>query len=268
MEGLSIWSPVDIDVGTCVSWKIGNFSLWTERYEQEWHVLQQYSDTVTDSEPVFTVNARSDKPSSSNWKHYLLREGNRAFPVPAMMDRPVVIRPDRGLILLPGEHSHFFLSLPVWFRLLIGKKSDWKAAKPLFEFPIHPMANAWFGDPVSGELCYFTTARLYPDFESIPLSPINVVCPLWISNESDKELPFDRICLHTEFLGIYRGQNRLWTNAVNVTFKGTEQDTLIQASKKAPPHDGAAQLLTEARQTIDNRYFKRTFNLIKSFTGF
>lgn len=267
MEGLSIWSPVEIEIGQCASWNGGTLSLWMERYPQEWHVLPVYDENAA-AEPEFALRDRERKPSSSDWRHYLLKDGGRAVPLPAMMDRPLVIRPDRGLIMLPGEHSRFFISLPVWVRLLIGEKTADRPLKRLCEFPVQPSANAWFGDPVSGELCYFTAARLFPDFESIPLSPVHAVCPLWISNESDKELSFDRICLRTELLGIYRGHQRLWTNAVSVTFKGTEQDTLVQPSKNAPMHDAAAQLITEPRTTNENRYFKRTFNLLKSFTGF
>jgi len=268
MEGFSVWEPVDIGVGQCVVWRLGTLALWVERYEQEWHVLPLYDEEDVAAKASFLVRDRAEKPASSDWRHYLLRENERVIPQPAMMDRSIVIRPDRVLFLLPGERALFFISLPLWFRLNVQKSQGVGSARKLLEFPIQRMANAWFGDPVSGDLCYFAATRLYPDFAQIPHSPVHAICPLWISNESDKELSFDRICIHTDFLGIYRGQSRLWTNEINVLFKGTDHATHIQPAKTAPQLDGATVIIAEARQQIENWYVKRTFDLLKSFTGF
>ena len=268
MEDYSIWKPVEIGVGTCASWNLGRLRLWAERYEQEWHLLPIYDDGEEDAVTGFAVCGKAEKPSSEDRKHYLLKDGPWATPLPVMLDRPVIVRPDRALVLLPGEKARFFISLPVWFRLLIGKAAGAESNRKLQEFPIVPMANAWFGDPVSGELCYFIAARLYLDFEQIPFSSVHAVCPLWISNESDKDLSFDRICLHTEFLSIYRGMSRFWTNEVNVTFKGSDQETRLQPSKSAPTLDGESKLVTGSRQLLEHLYFKKTFGLLKQFTGF
>ena len=268
MEDFSIWNPVEIGTGPCASWNWGRLRLWTERYEQEWHLLPIYGEAEEGAEPGFAIRGKEEKPPSADWRHYLLRDGPWATPLPVMMDRPLIVRPDRALVLLPGEQARFFISLPVWFRLLIGKTVVPESGRRLQEFPVIPMANAWFGDPVSGELCYFIAARLYPEFEQIPYSSVHAVCPLWISNESDKDLSFDRICLHTEFLNIYRGTRRFWTNEVSVLFKGSDQETRLQPSKSAPTLDGAAVLVSGSRKLIELWHFKKTFDLLKQFTGF
>ena len=268
MEDLSIWNPVDIAAGRCISWKLGKLSLWVERYEQAWHVLSRYEDTESLAEPAFACDDKAGKPVSCDWRHYLLKEGNQASPLPAMLDRPLIVRPDRALILLPGERALLFLSIPVWLRMHVGNTGNPAGGRTLFECPIIPMASAWFGDPISGELCYFSESRLYPEFGQIPFSAYHAVCPLRISNESDKELEFDRICIHTEFLGIYRGPERLWTNEVAVVFKGLDHPTQIQLSKEAPNISGESHLLSGPRQANESRYFKRTFDRLKYFTGF
>lgn len=264
MDGFSIWNPAEIETGRCVSWKLGKLSLWAERYEREWHVLPLYAEE--ELEPTFDSDAKKDKPVSSEWRHYVLREGGWAVPRPAMPDRAVILRPDRILVLLPGERACFFLPLPLWFRLMIGPAPE--SGKTLIELPIEPQPNAWFGDPISGELCYFSSSRLYPDVSAIPPSPFNAVCPLQISNESDKELSFDRICLHTEFLGVYHGESRFWTNEVNVVVRGADQATQIQPAKGPPDLDGVCRTLAPPRQVAENWYFKRTFDRLKYFTGF
>lgn len=268
MNDFSIWNPVEFTKGSCATWELGRLCLWTERYEYEWHILAVYGEEEFSSGPNFTLRCKDEKQQSSDWVHYILHNGDRVLPVPAMADRPIVVRPDRMLVLIPGERAKFFISLPLSFRLMVGTENNPKEGKKLAEFPSVPMGNAWFGDPVSGELCYFNSARLYSDFNQIPASAIAAVCPIVISNESDRELSFDRLCLHTEFLGIYRSHSRFWTNEVQVIFKGTDQETRIHPSKSAPSLEGPMTLVAEARQPIDNWHFKKTFNLLKQFTGF
>lgn len=267
MEDMSVWNPVELSAGDCVQWRLENLSVWAQRYEQSLHALRRYDAGEAGQGPAYGFRARADKPDSVDWKHYLVKEGGWAIPVPAMMDRPVIVRPDRELIIPPGERARFFIGLPLWFALRVGTSPDAKNQLPLFEVPIVPPANAWFGDPVAGELCYYADVRLFQDAGEQPLSPGRAVCPLWIHNESDKELSFDRFCLHTEFLGIYRGPARLWTNEVSILFKGASQATQVQPSKAAPELDGAATLVREPRHAAENWYFKRSFDLLKNFTG-
>ncbi len=253
--------------GSCVRWNIGALRLHAERYEQEWHILPVYEEKESE-ESSFAVLERQDKPQSSDWRHYLMSAGDWLHPAPLMMDKPVVIRPDRTLVLSPGERTHFFIALPVWIRLKAASSESDANGKKLFECPLVQMQNTWFGDPVSGEQCYFAESRLYLDFAQLPFSAARAICPLWISNESDKELPFDRICVHTDMLGIYRGETRLWTNEVSVVFKGNDQTTQIQTSRSAPAFERTDATLAEPQQTGDAWHIKRTFSLLKSYTGF
>ncbi|GAB1482616.1 hypothetical protein MASR2M78_14320 [Treponema sp.] len=267
MQDFSFWDAVEIGVGQCVSWTVGKLALWAEHYEQEWHVLPLYDEGIAEKSS-FSVRSKSEKPESTEWNHYLLKDGSWVYPLPVMMDRPVLIRPDRTLVLLSGEQARFYVALPLWLSLRVGGKEKASTAKKLNAFPILPMVNAWFGDPVSGELCYFTATRLYPGLEQIPFSSYHAICSLSIKNDSEKDLPFDRLCLHTEFLNIYQGLTRFWTNDVSVVYKGIDQGTQVVPSKGAPALDGSSHLIASSRQPIENWYIKRTFNLLKYFTGF
>lgn len=267
MQGLSIWNPIDVEVGACARWELGALTLWAERYAQEWHILPVLGEEER-AEGAVGFPARADKPRSADWKHYLAGPSNRLIPAPAMIDKSAVVKPDRELIIFPGEKARFFIALPVHFRLYAGGASKSKTAIKLLETPLVRMPYAWFGDPVAGELCCYAESRFYLDLSAIPLSAVRAVCPLLISNESDKELSFDRICVHTDLLGIYRGEKRLWTNEVSVVFKGSDQTTQLQTSRSAPAFEEKTTQVAEARNAADSWHIKRTFNLIKSYTGF
>ncbi|MFQ3620797.1 MAG: hypothetical protein SNJ78_07615 [Spirochaetales bacterium] len=266
-EKLSIWNPYPLEVGKCIRLSLGDTELWVERYDIEWHVHVGINTSEVTLPQISDV-PKDQKPQTTDWKHFLVRNAPCFYPVPAIPDRPLVVKPDRLLVILPGEVGQFFITFPLWLRFSVGPIG--KAIKPrlLFETPLFRMKSTWFGDPISGELCYSTQTRLFTDFNSLPEHPLYAICPLRIRNESAIELPFDKICLHTELLSLYGGENRIWTNASEVIFKGIDQETVIEPSKASPSFEPRVRLLASPRQVSDAWYFRRTFNLLKIITGF
>ncbi|MBP7494385.1 MAG: hypothetical protein KA771_02735 [Spirochaetales bacterium] len=268
-EKLGIWNPQPLEIGSCVHWSLGDLDVWAERYDIEWHVYFEHKKSlITGQEMQVRLEPRAEKPVTREWKHFLVRNAPCAYPTPAIPDRPLVVKPDRFLIILPGEIAQFFIFTPIWFRFTVGPLGRKISPRLLFEIPVFRMKSTWFGDPIVGELCYYTEARLFTDFHSLPEHPLYAVCPLRIRNESNTELPFDKICLHTEVLSLYGGENRLWTNACDVIFKGVDQATQVEPSKSPPAFEPKVRLLSPPRQASDVWYFKRTFNLLKIITGF
>jgi hypothetical protein len=272
-EKLSLWNPYPLESGICVHFSLGDLDVWVERYDIEWHVHTAYRNrpvSLRTVEPDFTIQTipKEQKPVTTEWKHYLVRNAPCLYPTPAIPDRPLVVKPDRLLVILPGETAQFFIFFPLWLRFMVGPIGRKVSPRLLFEIPIFRMKSTWFGDPVSGELCYATETRLFTDFNALPEHPLFAICPLRIRNDSTIELPFDKICLHTEVLSLYGGESRIWTNASEVIFKGADQETVVEPSKQPPSFEPRVRLLASPRQVSDTWYFKRTFSLLKIITGF
>jgi hypothetical protein len=261
--GIGIWDGLEIEQKECFLWRFPTRELYVERIDVEWHILA-LGGSGTECSASRSLIERAGKPASSAWRHVLNREGSRVQPTPALPDRPVVVRPDRSLILLPGESSLFFLEIPVWFRLSLAGERQTR----IFEEPIVVLSNTWFGDPVNGELCYALGTRLHQGIESVDPCPYRALCPLFITNESETDLVFDKICLHAENLNVFKGPSRLWTNRLNVIFKGSEQTTQIQILTTPPDLEGGVSLAAEARQPADVWNIRKTFGMLKYFTDF
>ncbi len=262
-SGIGIWDGLEIAQRECVLWRFPARELYVERIDNEWHILA-LGGNGSECSAVRTFIERAGKPASSAWRHVLNREGSHVQPVPVLPDRPVVARPDRSLTLLPGESSLFFLEIPVWFRLCLAGEKQTR----IFEEPIVVLSNTWFGDPVNGELCYALATRLHQGMESVVPLPYRALCPLFIVNESETDLVFDKICLHAENLSVFKGETRLWTNRLNVIFKGSEQTTQIQILSTPPDFETDVCLAAEARQQADAWNIRKTFGMLKYFTDF
>ncbi len=197
--GTAVWDRIEVSLRQCVAWRFPTRSIWVERVDNEWHVLSLAEEGrrgAVRREPV----ARAQKPDSSLWRHYLHRQIGPVQPVPVLPDRPVVVRPDRALTLLPGQDALFFPEIPVWFRLC----TTIPRRLTIFEEAIVVLTKTWFGDPITGELCYGLATRLHQGIDSIEPSPYLAVCPLSITNDSDTDLQFEKICLHVENLSVFR----------------------------------------------------------------
>jgi hypothetical protein len=86
-------------------------------------------------------------------------------------------------------------------------------------------------------------------------------------NESKGELPLEKVCLRTSFLGIYRGRDRLWTSDVSVVSTSPSQPQKIDIREGAPAEAPGAVLLSGPRETRKGGIMARTFDLIQSIPG-
>jgi len=261
--GIAVWDAVEIPQKRCAMWRFPLRSIWVERIGIEWHVLS-LRETRQAKRAAYRIVARSRKPSSSQWRHYLHRDSSAMQPAPVLPDRPVVMRPDRALTLLPGQSTIFFLELPVWFRLSTTGHPPVK----VFEEPLNVLSRTWFGDPVNGELCWGLATRLHHSIGSVDSAADRAVCPLMIENDSESDLEFQKICLHVENLNIFRGTRHLWTNSLHVVFKGPEQATQIEIVRTAPEFEEGMVALSEARLPSSGWNIRRTFGMLKYFTDF
>jgi hypothetical protein len=259
--GIAVWEPVEIPQRKCAEWKFPLRRIWVERIESEWHVLSLPAEKrARDARCSFMP--RTAKPESSEWRHYLHRNAGPIQPSPALPDRPVVVRPDRALTILPGQSTVFFLQLPVWFRL----STSGSRPSRIFEEPLAILSRTWFGDPLTGELCWGLATRLHHSVDSMDPSADTAVCPLMIENDSSTDLAFEKICLHVENLSVFRGTRFLWTNSLHAVFKGPEQATQIEIVHAPPGYEEGLVSIAEARSPSAGWNIRRTFGMLKYFT--
>ena len=262
--GVSVWDEVDLGQNRCAAWRFPPRSIFVERVDNEYHVMSTPPEGTCAGESRFEFISRGEKPRSSAWRHYLHTETVPVQPSPVLPDRPVVVRPDRALTLLPGQNALFFLEIPVWFRLSTA------GARPtrIFEEPLCVLSKTWFGDPITGELCYGMATRLHQGIDSVAHSARIAICPLAITNDSDTDLAFEKICLHAENLSVFRGGKRLWANRLNVIFKGSEQATQIEIVHGPPGFERDLVEAAGAREPASGWNIRKTFGVLKYFADF
>ncbi|MCF7818400.1 MAG: DUF432 domain-containing protein [Kiritimatiellales bacterium] len=258
----SIWNPITIKPDHTLDLCLGPLHLWIHRGKQEWHVAHEH-DAHAEDRFSAAVSADGFVPGKG-WVRWMINDDIDEIQLgPRLPDRPLIVRPEMPMCLLPKQSVQFFVGIPMWLSISFGPRHPHAA-----EIPTLPLSNSWFGPVTEGELCYAlkTTAKLHQE-DLLPHAH-RAGFALEIRNTSDEKLNFERLCLHTQYLNIYRGQKRLWTNKGRVSYRGEEHWSRIVYTRNAPDFEPKAQLLGTAREPLQRGTLKKTFDNLKQLAEF
>ena len=261
-----MWGPLDIQPDSCLSIRLNPLEVYVRRLDDEWLFAHSYDEA--DEGDIADQNAKSSMalpPQNMDWLRFVSARDESLELLPVLPDRPLVIRPDSPVAIFPERVARIFVSVPVWFRFVavLGKSRT-----NVIDFPSRMLSNTWFGDPASGELCYSLDAPLTRSPEQVRFGASSVTCILVVRNSSEEKLDFERICVHVENLSIFEDGEKLWTNEVEVAFKGTDQISQIDIQDRPPSDLPDAKKITQPRVVLNSNILRRSYSFIRQFTGF
>jgi hypothetical protein len=259
-----LWEPAAIEENVLYQADFSTLTVWLKRSGEDWYLASRRPDRETAPGPLRALKGRRipDGLSFSRW--VVGSDVSTVRFVPAMPDRPIVVRPAIALRVPEGKDTLFFTSIPVWIRVVAGRDED----ITLCELPSLVLSNTWFGEATAGELCYALRTRAMRTLKEIEPQAHTAICPITIRNRAPNELNFERLCLRVEYLSVYRGSDRLWTNELEVRFQGEEQSSQVTIGRGAPAFAENLSKVCDARQVADRTLLKQSFSFLRSLTGF
>ncbi|MBW6515023.1 MAG: DUF432 domain-containing protein [Candidatus Cloacimonetes bacterium] len=255
---MKYWQPVEITDKTFYNTRLGPLQILLVKELNELKIsesrLTEEEMIEEDWEQISRKAEKCDPLDSSNWKRWIVPEEPLKLKfIPVMPDRPVVVRPESAIQILPGNKTRFFVSIPVWVRIATEKDET------LTDIPTLIPSNTWFGEPLTGELCYAVKSKTITNFEHRKVKVYTAICPIFIENHSPSNFFFRRISIHTEFLGIYAGQKHLWTNQLDVKIEGDDQKSYIDFSESAPEIEKISGQLSAPREVPTKKLYRKMF---------
>ena len=253
----SFWGQRIVPGSERRSWRIGRSMIHARTEADEWELAAAYSAS---DEPV----PEPESDDELDWTRYVTVARDELTVVPALPDRPVVVRPASPIVILPGRWGRFFFRVPLWTRF-ISKRGERESI--MEEFSSRRLASTWFGDIATGELCYVVEAPLERDLERLVMDGSFAACEVSVRNNSRERLRFERICVHVEHMRLFRAPDRLWTNEVRVSFRGADQISQVSYASGPPERAGASEEIAEPRTPPESGLIKRSFALIREIAG-
>lgn len=255
-----------LDSGKQYCARIGPLMLWFKCHFDEIQIAADYTEPDIDAIEGTTFSiVNESKNESLKWKRWIVGEKNNSISIlPAMPDRPVVVRPDVPVKIPEGKEALFFVSIPIWVKIIVNNAEETTLCKE----PSSMLSNIWFGDPMSGELCYsLRTAARRQVIDTNP-KPHSAVCPVRIRNTTNSQLDVDRFCIHVDYLNIYRGAERLWTNEVCINFRGEDTVSKIDYIQEDPDYEKVDEMICKAARPWGTALLEKGLKTFKVLTGF
>lgn len=245
---------LETDRATC--WEAGTLRAWALRTQHEWRIATSRQEEKT----AIHTSADEPLPESPAWKRWAFsEEADKIGAEPAMPDKPLVVRPDSPLRIPPGNEVVFFVSVPVWLRFFAGSGRN---RTFLTEEPSVVLSKTWFGEPTMGELCYALKTSASRSLEGIKTGDHRCVCPLLLRNDSEAELPFQKLCIRTLFVNIYQGASRLWSEEIRISFRGKDQGSEVSFGSAAPKFEETGERIGDAREIAPKSFIRRSFDTL------
>lgn len=240
--------------GVC---RIGPLTLRVERIPDEWHIAATRHDGPPSATEDDTLSAES--AGDLDWRRWVVSGSDLDIVLSAATpDRSVVVRPDYQVIIPPGQKATFYVTIPVWVRITAGSDKTL-----LCEEPPVTLSKIWFGDFLSGEVCYSLKTRARRSFDRDTTDDYRAICPVSVTNRADTDLPLERICIRTAHLTLFEDDGLLWASEVTAVFQGDEHVAKLTYGEKPPPECDRATQVFEPRQPAQGSVLRRTFQKMK-----
>lgn len=243
-------------------WQAGPLQLWLQRSGENWLVTERRltDDDCEDGSLLIVDTGPPEELGAKSWTSTQSFDVIRLFPYLPMS--PLVVKMLNPTVVPPKRNTVFFLTLPLWIELSLEKSPySWKLA----EIPSQVLSRTWVGNNFEGEAGYALKTSVVSNLEGLNLPPHRVICPFKVINDTEEFLPIDKLCLKPEFLGIYIKDQSLWTNEMELTFKGEGHETNIRYLSRPPAAASKAEVLRPAEKKSEASFFQRTFSALNVF---
>jgi hypothetical protein len=261
------WGRYELPDGAAARWTVGPLRLWATHHVGHWSLAwHRGSDPLAPDLAMPCLAGgedgadASDPPADASVLRVATRRAEKALVLqPALADRSVVVRPFVRLKLLADDEAQFYLSTPLWLRLL-GEPSS----RELLDTPTFRPSDTWFGPSTrEGELCYASRTNARASAAELQVLPARARTWVRVVNTGRHALDIARFSLPASHLTLYAGSDgTLWTNGVTVRPAGDEG--LAEARfEPGPPTDCPdPQRLAAPRQVAERNVLRRALGAL------
>lgn len=216
-----------------------------------------------DNQWYFAKQNLTNKASEPDWKIIHSNTGNKLLISPNLPDRPLVIKPEKQILLMPKSTIEIIIPIPTWASFYTKHRQN---DSKLIDYALQNLSSTWFGEPNSGILCYGLNNFLLKNAMPDTLNYNNINCLVSIINDSEKQLEIQRFLLNTDYLSIYSGEKGFYTNPVSIKHKDTNSNSEVTYLPASESSRKKGKLISESRKKPNQNMVQKSFAFIKSLT--
>lgn len=244
------WGEFNLPLQNMGRWHIGPLELWVQRLAGEWRLAWRSGEELM--QPVASVELNLSLAAPAADMHtcrFSFRETGKPLRLmPALADRPVVVRPETPLFIPSREEVTLFVSTTLWVTVAAGQHGPM-----LVELPTLRPSDTWFGPNTrQGELCYASRTLAHTRIEEVVPRPHRAITPVQIRNHGHDPLLLERLSVPVPLLTLYESSaGDLWTQSVLLERSGRDGKARLQLGEAGLPGDITIRQISAPRQLDD-----------------
>jgi hypothetical protein len=240
------WGEFEFKLGETKCWRIDDRQISIRRNPHEWTIWNQ--ETESEMQKPIVVNKPGPEESFEHldYKRYVLGSTSEQLIIePSLADRAMIARPNKPLVVLPGEDITVFISTPLWMTILVPQREV-----PIADIPFWRPSDSWFGpSTMTGDLCYskYTDAKM--EIKNLEKRSHRASTTVTIQNATDDPLNIERINLPVPALKLYVDEDgEFWTDHVSILQKIEHSKPISHIRHSPPENDGKMKHVSESRE--------------------
>jgi len=233
--------------------------LWVTRLKNEWRVASLNRNDADDRTIEIDIPSQECMPNNVETLRFGGKETGQSIRIiPALADRPVVIRPEMPFYLPSGEEVTIFVSTPLWLNLCVAPHF-----RKLISIPTLRLSDSWFGvDPTEGELCYAAKTKAKLRFEDLTLIQYRAVTKVLLKNDSSNQLFLERIKVPVHHLSLYRSNAGLLTETITIVKDDDHVEMRMRLDRPTEAEFGQASKISMPRQPLQKNILIKAINTL------
>ncbi len=258
-----IWKKYTSEKDKVFAWHIGEYMFYVKGEGKAFKVLNEKAENACSN--TFEILTNNIFAPEKPWKSFISGKTDSVLLLPSMPDRPIVIKTEHDLQILPGKSVVLYALIPLWVKLYSGTESDQNL---LVHLPVVDLSSTWFGETDDGVLSYSLYNPVLFAIDGFDWCDYEALCPIKIINDSNQVLKLERLSLDVSHLKIFSDLGKLVTNEVHFKYKGEVNASDINFAKTAPNFMKEAKLLVREHDPSSKNIIRKGFDFIKTGTTY
>lgn len=250
---MNLFNKIIIDEDKIYVLKLAYLEMTFLLHKNSLSISYRYYNEV--SEFVFAETEKMINENLNTWT--FATQYNEIILQAALPGKTILTKFNNAVFVLPKQSITSYELIPMTLDIVLPQSDNLQ----ILSTPVSKETYTWLGETTEGEECIYDESNSYFSKEDIEYKPGFLLCPIIVENQLDTVLKLKQFPIKTDFLNIYKKNNRYRTDRIKIEYKGDESNSNLEVDLEENHKD--YELVKKSRINPDsqNQIIKRLFNL-------
>ncbi|MGE5394437.1 MAG: hypothetical protein ACM3P1_06805, partial [Candidatus Saccharibacteria bacterium] len=258
MSPHNFWKKYEFKAGQTYLFKAGFAQVMVKRTANGWLMKSKMNNQAFENLEAEEIEEMENDPEAL---HFQTGKSHHLILAPAFPAKAVVFRNNKTIKISAAESAHLYFRIPLTLQFYFDEV---KEENRMFEMPLQRLSDTWFGEADSGEPAFSIGNNYDIALSEVKALSWEAIVPVEIINNTTAMLELQRLILRVEEFSLYLKNKQIYSNNVEIEFRGPEHAGNITLSVKNDIHGSKPVLFAKPRISGGRNLLRKSFYFIKN----